>query len=166
MPVGTADDIVTGITAVTTPADHPLLHRWDTDPSVRTWTPAQVGALHLQVAESLRPAFAAVVGDHLDFGERIVLEGDYLLPDLVDGHGSAVLAIVVDEPDVAVLQANYDSREPGEEHRFRAEVSRAIAGSLTHRASVAGVPVVTARPWGDAVARVHATLFPAATGRH
>ncbi|HEY8789037.1 MAG TPA: hypothetical protein VIM10_07910 [Actinopolymorphaceae bacterium] len=45
-------------------------------------------------------------------------------------------------------------------------LSRAIAASLADRARAAGVPVVAARPWDDAVDRVHATLFPAATGLH
>ena len=45
-------------------------------------------------------------------------------------------------------------------------LSRAIAASLADRARAAGVPVVAARPWDDAVDHVHATLFPAATGLH
>jgi 2-phosphoglycerate kinase len=158
VPLAEADDIVTAVKALTTPEQAPLLHLWDTHPGVRDWTPARVVEHTIAVAEELRRGFEAVVADHIEFAMPVVLEGDYLLPDLVTGFGDAVRAVVISEPEESRIVANFQSREPGEDHRFRASVTTKMEAELSARAARVGVPVVSARPWSDSLDRVDATL--------
>lgn len=159
VPLAEADDIVTGLTAITTEADQPILHYWRTHPEAASWAPEKVADLHFMVAAVLEPAFRAVIADHLEFGAPVVMEGDYLVPELAAGFGGAVRAVVLAEPDEDRLVANLLEREPGGgEQRHRARVSAVVGGRLAERAVVAGVPVVPVRPWGSGVERVDRAL--------
>lgn len=160
VPLGEADDICTALQAMTTPEQQPLLHYWDTHPEAGEWPPAKIAELHLSVADSLRAAYQAVVADHVEFGSPVVLEGDYLLPDLASAYEDGqVRAFVLDEPDEDQIVENYRAREPGqEEQRFRARVTVEVNARLVARARAAGVPVVPARPWADGLDRIEAAL--------
>lgn len=159
VPLGEADDICMAVKAMTTPEQQPLLHYWDTHPEAGGWPPAKIAELHLSVAETLRVAHHTVVADHVEFQAPVVLEGDYLLPDLAVGFDGKVRAFVLAEPDEDQIVANYLAREPERgEQRFRARVSVEVNARLVARARAAGVPVVPARPWKDGLDRVDAAL--------
>jgi 2-phosphoglycerate kinase len=159
VPLTEADDIVTAHQAMTTPEQAPLLHLWDTDPETRTWTAQRIAQHAIAVAEAMRRGFEAVIADHIEFAAPVVMEGDYLLPDLTTAFGDAVRAVVVSEPDEDRIVANYLSREPDRgEQRFRAQVSTHFDAVLSARARRVGVPVVPAWPWSDAVDRADAAL--------
>jgi 2-phosphoglycerate kinase len=156
VPLLEADDIVTAVQALTTPAHLPLLHRWEVDPTARTWPPERIAEHAIAVAEALRPGFAAVIADHVEEAAPLVMVGDYLLPEL---SGPAVRAVVIAEPEEERIVANYRSREPESgEQRIRARVSVRLDAELSARAARAGVPVVVARPWPGCVDRVDAAL--------
>ena len=108
-----ADDIVTALQAITTPEQQPMLHFWETHPQFRSWAPERIAARHFEVASALRPAYAAVIADHVEFAAPVVFEGDYLLPELAAEAGPAVRAVVLDEQDEDQITANYLRREPG-----------------------------------------------------
>lgn len=155
LPLLELDDIVTALKAMTTPERLPALHRWDTDPATRELPPDGIVALQMDVAAELVPAVDAVIDNHLGTGTPVVLEGDQLLPVARPG----VHAVVLHEPAVEQLVANYRSREPAAgDQTERALVSRRHGDLLVARAAAAGVPVVTARPWADVVERVLAAL--------
>lgn len=159
VPLAEADDIVTAIKALTTPEQAPMLHLWDTHPGVREWTPARVVEHTIAVAEEMRRGFEAVIADHIDFAAPVVMEGDYLLPDLVTGFGDAVRAVVLSEPDEDRIVANFLSREPdSQDPTFRAGVAVKMDAELSARAARVGIPVVLAWPWSDGVDRVDAAL--------
>ena len=158
VPLAEADDIVTGLQAITTADQHPMLHFWQTHPEFRTWAPERIAARHFEVASALRPAYAAVIADHVQFAAPVVFEGDYLLPELAAQASGAVRAVVLDEQDEDQIAANYLRREPGGQPRDRARVSALVSAELARRARSCGVPVVPARPWGDALDRVHKAL--------
>jgi len=159
VPLAEADDVVTALMALTTPEQAPLLHLWDTEPETRNWTAERIARHTIAVAEELWPGFEAVIADHVESGTRVVMEGDYLLPDLAATFGDAVRVVVVSEPDEDRIVANYLSREPGAgEQRFRARVSVLVDAELSARAERAGVPVVPAWPWSDGVDRADAAL--------
>jgi 2-phosphoglycerate kinase len=159
VPLAEADDIVTAVGAITTAEQLPAVHFWRTHPEAQEWAPERIADLHFTVAEAMRPAFAAVIADHLEFSAPVVFEGDYLLPELVTGFGPAVRAVVLDETARGRLVGNYRTREPasGEQHH-RAEVSTLVSARLAERAAAADVPVVPARPWADATDRVDRAL--------
>jgi len=157
VPLGEADDVVTALLAMTTPAHQPVLHYWTTHPDAASWPAERIADLHLDVAAALRPAFVAVIADHVESGAPVVLEGDYLTPDLVDACPGAVRAVVLDEPDEHQLAANYRDREQ-DSSEPRARVSVLLAARLVALARAAGVPVVPARPWADQVERIDRAL--------
>ena len=158
VPLAEADDIVTALQAITTPEQQPALHFWDTHPQFRSWAPEQIAARHFEVASALRPAYAAVIADHVAFAAPVVVEGDYLLPELAAEAGTAVRAVVLDEQDEDQIAVNYLRREPGAQQRDRARVSALVSAELARRARRCGVPVVPARPWSDGLERVDNAL--------
>ncbi len=158
MPLGETDDIITMLKTVTSPADQPVLHRWDTDLETRTWSPAQIADLHLSVSDVLAPGFRAVIADHLECAAPVVLEGCYLVPELAAEFGDAVRAVVLHEPDDGRIAANLQAREPDDSNGFRAKVSVEIGARLAARALAAGVPVVRPTPWTDVLANVTSAL--------
>jgi len=159
VPLAEADDIVTALQAITTPEQQPVLHFWETHPEFRDWAPEEIAARHFQVASALRPAYAAVIADHVEFAAPVVFEGDYLLPELAAEAGTAVRAVVLDEQDEDQVTANYLRREPGaQQQRHRARVSALVSAELARRARHCGVPVVPARPWSDGLDRVDKAL--------
>jgi 2-phosphoglycerate kinase len=163
VPLAEADDLVTAVKALTTAEQQPILHYWDTRPEARAWSVDEIVDLHLQVAAVMAPAFRAVAADHVEFGARVVFEGDYLLPDLLTGLGDAVRAVVLEEPDEDQIVAGLLDREPeAGPQRRRAQVSVRLGQRLLDRARRAGVPVVPARPWEDGLDRVDAALDAAA----
>jgi 2-phosphoglycerate kinase len=159
VPLAEVDDVVTAVKALTTPDQAPALHRWDTEPAARQWSPARIVEHTIAVAEAIRPGIEAVITDHVESAAPFVMEGDYLLPEFAGGFGIAVRAVVISEPDEDQIVANYRSREPGAgEQGFRATVSARFDAELAVRALGCGVPVVLARPWSDVVDRVDAAL--------
>ena len=157
-PLAEADDVVTAVKALTTPESAPIMHLWDSHPEAAAWPPAKIAEHHFTVAEALRPGLLAIIADHLAFNAPVVLEGDYVLPDLAVGFGSAVRAVVVSEDDPDQLVANFAAREPGPAQHGRAAVSILVGAELVHRAEAAGQVVVSARPWHDLVERADRVL--------
>jgi len=157
-PWGEADDIVTAVKALTTADQAPVLHFWDNHPQAAAWPPEKIAELHFTVAEAVQPGLAAVIADHVAFDAPIVLEGDYLLPDLAVGFDARVRALVVHEDDADQLAANFTAREPGPAQRHRAAVSALVSAELARRAEAAGQAVVSARPWHDVVDRADSAL--------
>lgn len=155
-PIGEADDIVTALKAITTSEHHPLLHSWENHPEAADWDAERIADLHLAVADALLPAFRAVIADHVESGAPIVLEGDYLLPELAAEEG--VRAFVLTD-DAQRITENYRSREPdqGDQSR-RAKVSTLISDRLARRAGGIGIPVIPARPWPDTLDRIDQAL--------
>jgi 2-phosphoglycerate kinase len=170
VPLGELDDVVTAVKALTTPEQLPAVHLWDTHPEAATWTPEKIAELHFTVADALRPAVLAVVADHLEFAAPVVIEGDYLTPDLpagfagfddfagLDGFRGAVRVVVVTEDEDQIL-ANFAAREPDEgAQHARARVSTLVTAELARRAAAHGVPVIPARPWHDVLDRADRAL--------
>jgi 2-phosphoglycerate kinase len=163
LPLAEADDIVTALRAITTGEQLPVLHYWAAHPEARSWAPPRIADLHLEVCDALRPAFAAVVADHVESGTPVVMEGDYLTPELARAYPDAVRAVVITEADVDQLVANYAVREPHDgEQRRRAEVSVLVGARLADRARRVGAAAVPARPWGDQLDRLDEALRAAA----
>ncbi|WP_424215855.1 hypothetical protein ACN20G_27275 (plasmid) [Streptomyces sp. BI20] len=158
LPLTEVDDIVTAVTALTTPAQLPVLHFWDTHPEAAHWPAERIAELHLTMAEALLPAVRAVVEDHLAFDAPVVMEGDFILPELAAEYPGAVRALVVTEDDPDRLTANFAAREPGPEQRPRAETGLLVGAELARRALAAGQAVLPARPWDDGPDRADRAL--------
>ena len=166
VPLVEVDDIVEALRAVTTPAQLPLLHYWDTHPEAARLAPEEIVELQIALAEFLSPAIAAVIGNHLDTDTPVVVEGDFILPSLVVMETFAglpaagrVRGVVVTESSTDQLVANYLRREPeAGAQAGRAAVSRLYGDWLAEQAARHGVPCVSARPWNDVLDRVRSVL--------
>jgi hypothetical protein len=105
----------------------------------------------------------SVIANHLDGGSPIVLEGDFLLPDLAtqtsyDGISAAgkVRALFLYEEEDQIAR-NYLARE-GEPQPGRARASWRHSEWLRQEANRLGVPTLAARPWETVFARALALL--------
>jgi 2-phosphoglycerate kinase len=160
------DDIVEALHAMTTPEQQPALHYWATHPEAARLLPEGILQIHLAVAESLAPALAAVVANHLETDTPVIIEGDYLLPGFAasDSFGGLpaigqVASLFLYEPDEVQLISNYSGREPGEgEQQTRARVSALYGEWLASEAARWGVPIVRPRPWSSLERRALAVL--------
>lgn len=112
VPLAEADDLVTALKALTTATTHPALHYWDTHPEAASWTAQQIVEHTLTVAAELAAGLRAVIADHIAFAAPVVIEGDCLTPDLIDGFGTAARAVVISEPDEDQIIANFWPANP------------------------------------------------------
>jgi 2-phosphoglycerate kinase len=76
-PIVEVDDLVLAVQRMTTPAQQPMLHYWETHPDAGNLPVPRIVELQIAVAEALRPALEAVIGNHLETGTPVVIEGDY-----------------------------------------------------------------------------------------
>lgn len=154
-----ADDLNVGLRRMTTPEQQPALHYWDTHPEAGELTPEGIMQLHLATGCVMSPMVEAVIENHLEGGVPLVLEGDYLLPELTaqtqfgsEPNGGRVRGVFLHEPDEAQILRNFKAREPdaGEQHK-RARVSWLFGEWLRQECERYGIPALPARP--------HDTLF-------
>jgi 2-phosphoglycerate kinase len=161
-----ADDIHAAIMRMTTSSQQPLLHRWDTDTTMRQWSAEQILEHFIAVCEQLAPAYEAVIANHLEGNVPFVLEGDYLLPALAaksDFNGFAndgrVIGLFIHEEDEEQIVRNYLLREPeGGRQQGRARVSWLHNEWLVRQAAQVGALVLPARPWETSLERALALL--------
>lgn len=64
-------------------SQQPMLHYWKTHPEAANLPPERILELHLAVSEVLIPPLVAVVANHIETNTPIVLEGDYIVPALI-----------------------------------------------------------------------------------
>ena len=153
------DDLVVAAQALTTAETHPALHFWRTHTDA-DMSSAQILDAQVALARALEPALAAVIENHVDTDQPLVLEGDYLLPDFcAKWTGAGVRSVVVHEPDPSRLERNYSSREPESgTQRKRAADSAHYGNWLATEAHRHALPVIAPRPWPTALERLAAAL--------
>jgi 2-phosphoglycerate kinase len=154
------DDLHQAIQQVTTPEQQPAIHYWRTHPEAAVELSAeQIIERHMDVSRALAPAVRAVIANHLAERVPLVLEGDFVLPELVAGAGDRVRGVFLYEPDEGVIVSNFGAREPHEGVQSkRAHVGRLLGELLRDECKRLGVPAVEARPWDTVVDRVMAAV--------
>lgn len=152
------DDFQALLEAVTTPETIPPLHYWRMHPDwMKEGVDATVGQL-IDAGKALSPGLQAVIQDHLEENIPMVLEGDFLLPQLAASvQGVRVKSLFIHEPKREQILQNYAARE-GELQHYRADVSHAYGSWLREECAKYGIPVVEARPWDSLMERVQTCL--------
>ena len=77
------DDLHLVLETMTTPAQQPILHYWATKPESVEMSAQEILELHITVCRVLTPALLAVINNHVVEGTAIILEGDYILTELL-----------------------------------------------------------------------------------
>src|SRR4029453_5631837 len=141
------DDLHIVAKQMTTPAQQPVLHAWDSNPRAHELPAERILELHIAVCRVMSPSIEAVVANHVETNTPIVLEGDYLLPELLPRmQGTA--AVFLYEPDESQLVRNFAHREPGDGERVkRARVSWLFGRWLMDESERLGLVALPARPW-------------------
>jgi len=158
------DDFQIVLECLTAPQQQPVLHFWRTHPEAGRLPAEEIVQQTVAVGHVMAPALRAVILNHLETHTPLVLEGDFLLPELLSHPDLAkerhrLRAVFLHEPDEAQLRENFLAREPdsGPQEK-RAQVSRLYGEWLTREAERCGVPVLSARPWNTLFARLLASL--------
>jgi 2-phosphoglycerate kinase len=160
------DDLHLVLECLTTPAQQPVLHYWRTHPDAAQLPAEQIVELLIAVSRVLSPAITAVIAKHLDTQTPLVLEGDFLLPELPAGQEEAkglktdrVRGVFLYEPDERQLLQNFAGREPeAGEQRKRAYVSWLYGQWLKAECERLGVAAIPARPWETLLDRISAAI--------
>ena len=120
----------------------------------------------LDLAELMTPAIEAVVENHVDQRMPVVIEGDAILPSLLErpevrarADTGAVRAVFLYEPDEGVLRANMRARGRGFDSREgHARKNWSYGEWIRREAERRGLPTVPARPWETLVDRAIAEI--------
>ncbi|MHC5248432.1 hypothetical protein [Enterococcus sp. LJL90] len=152
------DDFQMMLETTTTSISHPAIHYWNTHPN---WIDEGVAAAvtHLiNVGRELTPGLNAVIADHLEENIPMLLEGDFILPELAASLKSPrVKAIFINEFEKAQILQNYLTRE-GKLQPYRAEISYAYGEWLAEKCNELGVLTINARPWDTLGERIMEVL--------
>lgn len=149
-----ADDIYLSVKAVTDSSCLPAIHRWD---GGEDWQAAGIQSnvsWLIDVGREMIPALKALVQRHIEDKVPVIIEGDFISPDLVALLDLPLARAVFLQDDIPQIVENYMAREGGEPQRFRAEVSAAYGRWIEGVCSLTGCPVIAARPWETALTRV------------
>ena len=136
--------------------EQPEIHYWDTHPNwQKEGTMATVKQL-IDVGKAFLPGLEAVIKNHIDSNIPVIIEGDFILPELCTlFDGSQVKSIIVHESSREQILNNYLAREPecGLQHH-RADVSYSYGNWLAAEGEKYGIPVIESRPWDTVIDRI------------
>jgi len=160
------DDVQTALEVLTTPDQQPLLHFWRTHWNEFTAFTDDEHVRHfLDVSRGIfQPVVEEIVASRLERGMRAIIEGDFILPEVVDRpdfsgqrNGGRVKALFVYESEEARIAANMAHREGGDQS-FVAHTSWLKVQWLRAECDRLGVPDVDARPRSSLVERSIAAI--------
>jgi 2-phosphoglycerate kinase len=151
---------------MTTPDQQPVLHKWHTSPDAMAMSPTEMIELHIAVCRTLIPAVRTVIAQHVEDGRPIILEGDYLVPEMLDVHHGwdaetldRVRAVFLYEPDASQVARNLLNREPEEgDQSGRAGVTQLFGTWLRDQCRGRAAVSLGVRPFATAPERVMAAI--------
>jgi 2-phosphoglycerate kinase len=148
------DDLYIVAKQLTTPAQQPALHAWDTTPRAQELAAERILEMHIGACRVMSPSIEAVVANHVETNTPIVLEGDYLLPEVLPRLRRAT-AVFLYEPDEAQLVRNFAQREPDSgEQAKRARVSWLFGRWIKDECDRLGLIALPPRPWDTVIDRI------------
>ena len=103
----------------------------------------------------MSPSIEAVVSNHVETNTPIVLEGDYVVPEVLLRTGGRVATVFLYEPNEAQIVRNFEQREPDSgEQAKRARVSWLFGQWLKEECARYGAIALQPRPWSTLLDRV------------
>lgn len=153
------DDFQMVLKKMTTPEQQPSLHFWDTHPNPTALSPQEIFEQGIEMGRVMTPALQAVIDNHLESQQPIILEGDFIHPALAAPYKEQVRAVFIYEPDESQIMTNYLRREPESGPQvFRARVSWLKGEWLKQEAERLGQTVLPSRPWNTLLSRLIAAI--------
>jgi len=143
------DDITEAVKAVTTEVHLPAIH---SDNFGDAGVDGNVSWL-IDVSKELLPALKAVVDRHIEDNLPVIIEGDFIHPELMAAfNGPEVKAIIIQESKEQIVQ-NFLSREGGSPQNYRADISTGYGEWICDTCVKFGIGLIEARPWDTSVDR-------------
>jgi 2-phosphoglycerate kinase len=153
---------------VTLPERTEALYFYEETPGVRRLPPERRRAASIAVAEVLSPAIEVVVENHIDQAIPAILEGDSIIPSLLDrppvrrrATGGRIRAVFLIEPAEDLLLAAMRARGrwavdgwSEEELRLDARAMWLYGQWVAGQARRRGLPVLAPRPWATLAERL------------
>ena len=158
------DDFHIILEVMTAPAQYPVLHLFRTNPDA-FFRMSEDEKLEHAIAYSTAMAkpLEHVIANHLDYGPPLVLEGDFILPELAtrerynDIPGADRVRGVILFEDEGQIAKNFHARE-GEPQPGRAHTCWRYSEWLRREAARLDLPAIPARPWETILERVLAAI--------
>lgn len=153
------DDIFLSVETVTTNESFPAIHYWDSGVNWETiGVDGNVNWL-IDVSKEMLPVLKALVNRHLEDNLPVILEGDFIHPELaLSFDNPEVKAVFINEPDINQIIQNYMSREGGKPQQYRAKISIAYGKWLADSCKQNKIKMIEARPWDTALTRAIESL--------
>jgi len=148
------DDLKAAMRAVTTKENLPMTHYWSTGVDWRDiGVDGNVNWL-IGVSKEMMHPLRAVVERQLEDNIPIIIEGDFVHPELAPSFGNPqIKALFLQEPDREQLLRNFMDRESGEPQCYRADISIAYGKWQAEACRLLGIGMIDVRPWNTAVTR-------------
>jgi 2-phosphoglycerate kinase len=150
------DDFQVFLFSMTKPEEQPDIHYWDTHPEWQNEGVENTMQQLINVGRAIKPGLEAVIKNHLDANIPVIIEGDFILPELSASFDSPkVRSIFIHEPSRDQILNNYLIREEenGLQH-YRADVSHRFGNWLAAECVKYNVPVIESRPWDTVIERI------------
>ena len=152
------DDFQVLLEAMTTPDVFPG-PRFDTaHPNDRAYEAEDIVAPLIHFGRSLTPGLIAVVEDHIAEKIPMIMEGDFILPELATSFDNPrIRSVFIYEPSKEQILQNYLARE-GTLQYNRTEESYVYGNWLKDNCYRSGLPILDSRPWDTLMERLIAEL--------
>lgn len=156
------DDFQVMLERITTPEIMPALHHWNTHPDPMAQTAEEMFDNLIAISREMAVGLEAVIANHLETQMPLVLEGDFILPELAaqtcyldEENNGRVRGVFPYEADEAQIIENFLQREPehGKQTK-RAHVSWLYGQWLKQSAEKLGTIALPARPWDSLFERI------------
>ena len=140
------DDVHQAVKTVTTRTLYPAIHYWERGINwMDIGVDSNVNWL-IDVSKEMTPALKAIADRHLEDDLPVIMEGDFICPDLAFDTPK-VKMLHIHEPDKNQILQNFLSREGGELQQYRVDISIAYGDWLLGKCTEMGIPVIESRPW-------------------
>jgi len=148
------DDITEALKSLTNKDILPNIHYWENGIN---WMDIGVDGNKnwlINVSKEISTALKAVVDRHLEDNLPIIIEGDFISPELILSFDKEkVKSIFVIEPEKNQVLQNYFNREGGELQNYRAEISVEYGKWLKNECINLGINYIEPRPWDNLLNR-------------
>ncbi len=141
----------------------PALHAFVETPNYRETSSSEaLTEKLLSVGRTLWPAIDAVISKHVHLGERVLMEGDALIPEALAPHSQQAVATVFLYDDLDTIKARQMERDrhgkAAETIDADAAFSFAYSEEIRKQAEQCGFPVLRASPIETLADRIEALL--------